>query len=165
MTSYNTHKASLHLAHGYGSAAMLEPGDIMTSGKFEFTLVTGDEETPETHKEQVMCGVDSLHQRVTECACSEGWGGFLKCGVCPTTRCKTYTAKMYVGYGRGSDNMQEPGDVLMSVEFEFMLVTSAEETPETHKDLVLRVTNELHETLKGCACAQDFWKREEVHAL
>jgi hypothetical protein len=159
-TGYNTHKGSLHLAHGYGSPAMQEPGDIMTSGKFESTLVTGTQETPETHREQVVCGTDTLHKRVTECACSEDWLGFLKCRVCPTTKRKTYTAKIHVGYGRGSDTMQEPGDILMSVDFEFMLVTGAEETLETHREQVMRVIDELYKTLEGCACAPDFWKQE-----
>ncbi len=163
---HNTHKASIHLGHGYGpSTKGEEPGDIMVSATFEFTLVTGDGETPETHRDQVMCGVDSLHKRVTECACSEDWGGFLKCRVCPTTSCKTYTAKIHVGYGRGSSTMQESGDILMSVDFVFTLVTGAEETPETHREQAMRVIDELHETLKGCACAQDFWKQEPVVVL
>ncbi len=155
-----SHMASLHLAHGYGSTAMQEPGDIMTSGKFEFTLVTGAEETPDTHREQVICGTDTLHKRVTECACSDDWLGFLKCQVCPTTMCKTYTAKIHVAYGRGSSSMQEPGDILMSVDFEFMLVTCTEETPEHHREQVTRVIDEFYTTLEGCACAPDFWKKD-----
>ena len=128
----------------------------MVSATFEFTLVTGDGETPETHRDQVMRGADSLHKRVTECACSEDWGGFLECRVCPTASRKTYTAKFHMGYGRCSSTMQEPGDILMSVDFVFTLVTGAEETHETHREQAMRVIDELHETLKKRACARDF---------
>jgi hypothetical protein len=154
MTMYS----NLHLAHGYGSAGMQEPGDIMTSGKFEFTLVTGAEETPETHREQVKCGTDTLHKRLKECAYSEDWMRFLVCSVCPTTRHKTYTAKIHVAYGRGSNTMEEPGDILISEDFEFRLVTSAEENLETHRELVTRVIDELHKTMEDCTCGQEFWK-------
>ncbi len=57
--------------------------------------------------------------------------------------------------------MQEPGDIIMSVDYKFALVTALGKTPETHKALVMRVIDELHKTLEECACAPDFWKRDE----
>ncbi len=79
--------------------------------------------------------------------------------MCPTTRRKPYTAKIRVGYGRGSNTMQEPGDILMSEDFEFTLVTGADENLETHRELVIRVIEELHKTLEeDCTCGQEFWK-------
>ncbi len=64
------------------------------------------------------------------------------------------------GSNPGPITRQEPGDILMSADFEFTLVTGAKETLETHSELVLRVIDELHKALKECACAQDFWKQE-----
>jgi len=63
MTSPTTsHKASLHLAHGYGSSKGQAAGDIMMSAKFEFNLRTTDDESPESYKEQLMLVIDELHQ-------------------------------------------------------------------------------------------------------
>ncbi len=51
--------------------------------------------------------------------------------------------------------MQEPGDIMMSGKFEFILVTGVEETPESHRERVVRVIDELTTSLKQCAGAQD----------
>ncbi len=160
MTSHNnTHKASLHLAHGYCSSKMNERGNVMLSGKFQFTLVTSADDSPETHREQVvMRGIDTMHKRLRECACTEDWLGMLDCKVCPTSGLNTHTANVHSKYGHCSDTMQESGDIMISVDFDFMLVTAADETPEPHREQVTRVIDELHKTLKECTCAPDFWK-------
>lgn len=163
-TSFNTHKACIRLGH----VIDFVPGDKpVISGvlncKFECTLVTGPEETPETHRELVvMPGIDTLHMRLKECACTKDWSGMLHCGVCPTTGLNIHTANVRGGYGHGSDTIQEPGDIMMSVDYNFALVTALGETPDTHKELVMRVIDELFKSLKECACDRqggDFWKQ------
>jgi hypothetical protein len=67
----NKHKASLHWSHGCGSTTIQPPGDVMMSGKFEFILVTGDEEKPEAHRERVMCVIDELTSKLKECVCAQ----------------------------------------------------------------------------------------------
>jgi hypothetical protein len=156
----NTYKASICLGHVLDFECAKEPGNVILRGKFEFTLVTGAEETPEIHKELViMRGIDTFNKRLKECACTEDWLVMLDCSVCPTTGLDTHTANVRGEYGRGSDTMQEPGDILMSVDYKFALVTGPEETPETHKTLVMRVIDELHKALEESACAPDFWKQ------
>ena len=161
-TSFNTHKACIRLGH----VIDFVPGDKPVGGvlncRFECTLVTGPEETPETHKELVvMPGIDTLHMRLKECACTKDWLGVLDCDVCPTTGLNIHTANVRGGYGHGSDTIQEPGDIMMSVDYEFALVTALGETPDTHKELVMRVIDELFKSLKECACDKqgDFWKQ------
>jgi len=178
-TSFNTHKACIRLGHVIDFVCREKPvNEVLNwidtlhekpviSGvlnlKFECTLVTGPEETPETHKELVvMPGIDTLHMRLKECACTKDWSGMLHCGVCPTTGLNIHTANVRGGYGHGSDTIQEPGDIMMSVDYNFALVTALGETPDTHKELVMRVIDELFQSLKECACDKqggDFWKQ------
>jgi len=161
MSSPNTHKASICLGHVLDLVSGKEPGNVILNGKFEFTLVTGPEETPETYKELVtMEGIDTLHKHLKECACTKDWLGMLHCSVCPTTGRNMHTANVRGEYGHGSDTMQEPGDIMIYVTYKFALVTTREETPDTHKELVMRVIDELYQVLKGqCASAADFWAK------
>jgi hypothetical protein len=73
-----------------------------------------------------------------------------------------HKASLHLSHGCGSTRIQPPGDIMMSGKFEFILVTGVEETPESHRERVMRVIDELTNTLKECVCAQDFWKQEPI---
>jgi hypothetical protein len=45
---------------------------------------------------------------------------------------------------------------MMSAKFEFNLRTAVDETPENYKEQLMRVIDELHQTLKAEASAPDF---------
>ena len=157
----NYYMASIRLGHVLGSLSGKEVGDVIINAKFDFTLVTDANENSESYKEMViMCGIDDLHKSLKECACTEDWLGMLHCSVCPTTGLKAYTANVHQEHGRGSNTIQEPGDILMSVDHKFSLLTAPEETPVTHKEQVVRVIDELYKSLKECACAPDFWEQQ-----
>ncbi len=153
----NHNKASIRLGHVLGSLSGKEAGDVMLSANFEFTLVTGAEETPELHRERgIMRGIDGTHKRLKECACSDDWLGLLECAV--TSHKNTYKTTIRVEHGRGSSTGQEPGDLMMSVDHEpeFTLVTTLDETPDTHREQAVRVIDELYKSLEECTCAPDF---------
>ncbi len=87
-----------------------------------------------------MCGpgIDGLRKRFKECACSDAWLGFPECSATvaerPLDTKNTYNTNIRVEHGRGSSTGQEPGDIMMSVNYEFTLVTALEETPDTHTE-------------------------------
>ena len=77
----------------------------------------------------------------------------------------TYTATIRLGHGIRSVSGQEPGDVIMHSKFEFKLVTAAEDTPESHRELVMRVIDELHKTLKECTCNDEFFAKTSAEVI
>jgi hypothetical protein len=83
------------------------------------------------------------------------------CNACtimtsPTSR---HRATIHLAHGCGSCEGQAAGDIMMSAKFEFIMRTGVDENPESYKEQLSLVIDELHHTLKGMAFAPDFWKQ------
>ena len=68
----------------------------------------------------------------------------------------TYKATLQLGYGRGSDTLTEPGDILMSAQFELTLVSGVGESPKSHRELVLRAADDMNKNFKEWVCSDNF---------
>jgi hypothetical protein len=71
-----------------------------------------------------------------------------------------HKASIRLGHGYGGDGTN-PGDIFMSAKFDFMLITDVEEDPEAHREVLMRIIDELHKVLQGEACGKDFWKQNQ----
>ncbi len=69
----------------------------------------------------------------------------------------THTVHIRQGHGRGSVSMDERGDFLMYANYDFTLVTGAGETPEFHREVMMRVIDEQHKSLKEYLQGANFW--------
>lgn len=162
MASPNAYKASLGLAKVHGSLTGKEEGDVIIHANFKFTLVTAANETPDTCQAQtiIMDGMNGLHKRFKDHVGSQEWPGYLH--IEATTGLENiYQTMIRVEHGRGSSTMQEPGDLFMSVDHKLRVVTAIGDSPETHREQVVGVVDELYRCLKEGAKAPDFWIQQQ----
>ena len=47
------------------------PGDILVSASFDITLITGVDESPSLHREQMRRAIYALHKSLEDCLCGD----------------------------------------------------------------------------------------------
>ncbi len=82
------------------------------------------------------------------------------CNACTMASPTRHRASLHLGHGCGSSEGQAAGDIVMSAKFGFIMTTAFDESPESYKELVMRVIDELHQTSKLGASSPDFWKAQ-----
>jgi hypothetical protein len=82
------------------------------------------------------------------------------CNACTMTSPTRHRASLHLGHGCGSWEEQAAGDIMMPAKFEFIMRTAVDESPESYKEQMMRVIDELHQTLKEGTSSPDFWKTQ-----